>query len=463
MKASISFRKISIKLLIALVLVLPFVYSGINVFVPTQEVYAETLDEREKRLQQELAALEKELAALDASLVKQKQQTGSLQRDLSVLQTEIKQKRLEIEKKNKLIKNLAGEIAQKGKVIGDLNEELTREQASMGRILRNMNEVEEYSFTEFMASSKTVSEMFGDLDLFEHLQGLLQKSSQTIESLKEKTALEKQLLEKKKNDEADVKYALEQDRKKVEQKEGEKKTLVQVSKTQEKSYEQVIAERKAQAAKIRAALFELRGQSGISFGDAYEYAKIAGNKTGVRPAYILAILKQESNLGKNVGTCNRPGDKLTWRDIMPGPTSGSWRDDQTIYLAITSKLGIKPDGQPLSCPIIIGGKPSGWGGAMGPSQFIPATWKSYEARIAQTVGASVANPWNPSHAITATALYVKDLGAAGKTYTAEREAACKYYSGRGCSTPGVQNAFYGNAVMSHAEAIQAQIDVLESV
>ncbi len=463
MNAPVSFRKICTKFLLAFVLVLPFVYSGFDVLVPIQETHAETLDEREKRLQKELADLEKELAALDASLNKQKQQTGSLQRDVSVLQTEIQQKKLQIEKKNKLIKNLAGEIAQKGKVIGDLSEELTREQASMGRILRSMNEVEEYSFTEFMASSKTVSEMFGDLDLFEHLHGLLQNSAETIASLKEKTAEEKEALEEKKKSEADVKYALEQDRKKVEQKEAEKKTLVQVSKTQEKSYEQVIADRKAQAAKIRAALFELRGQSGISFGDAYEYAKIAGNKTGVRPAYILAILKQESNIGKNVGTCNRPGDKLPWKDIMHGPTSGSWRDDQTVYLAITSKLGIKPDGQPLSCPIIIGGKPSGWGGAMGPSQFIPTTWKSYENRIAQTVGATVANPWNPNHAITATALYVKDLGAAGKTYTAERNAACKYYSGRGCATPGVQNAFYGNAVMSHAEAIQAQIDVLESV
>jgi hypothetical protein len=63
----------------------------------------------------------------------------------------------------------------------------------------------------------------------------------------------------------------------------------------------------------------------------------------------------------------------------------------------------------------------------------------------------------------ANALYVADLGAAAGTFTAEREAACKYYSGRGCSAPGVANAFYGNSVMKIEKEIQANIDILEGV
>ena len=38
-------------------------------------------------------------------------------------------------------------------------------------------------------------------------------------------------------------------------------------------------------------------------GDALVYAQEAGKKTGVDPAFILAILQQESNLGANVGSC----------------------------------------------------------------------------------------------------------------------------------------------------------------
>ena len=75
---------------------------------------------------------------------------------------------------------------------------------------------------------------------------------------------------------------------------------------------------------------------------------------------------------------------------------------------------------------------------MGPSQFIPTTWAGYEDRIAKAVGVSMANPWDPEHAIMATAIYMQDLGAAGGGYTAERTAALKYYAGGNWNLP--QNA-----------------------
>ena len=187
-----------------------------------------------------------------------------------------------------------------------------------------------------------------------------------------------------------------------------------------------------------------------------KYADAASKATGVRTAFILGILKQETDLGKNVGTCNREGDpeEKSWRNIMPGPNSGSSRDDQTIFLQITSDLGIDPDTTPLSCPW-----GNGWGGAMGPSQFIPTTWAAYAPRIADAVGVGTANPWNPAHAFMATAIYMSDLGAAAQTYTAERTAALRYYAGGNWNLP--QNAFYGNSVMAHAEDFQTQLDFLD--
>jgi membrane-bound lytic murein transglycosylase B len=99
---------------------------------------------------------------------------------------------------------------------------------------------------------------------------------------------------------------------------------------------------------------------------------------------------------------------------------------------------------------------------MGPAQFIPSTWKMLAARIGAAVGKSTPDPWNPGDAIMANAIYVSDLGAKAQTFTAERDAACRYYSGRSCTAPGVSNAFYGNAVMEHAKAIQANIDIIEA-
>jgi hypothetical protein len=64
----------------------------------------------------------------------------------------------------------------------------------------------------------------------------------------------------------------------------------------------------------------------------------------------------------------------------------------------------------------------------------------------------------------ATAIYLGDLGAGAKTYTAEREAACKYYSGKACGMSSMDNTFYGNAVVQRANTIQTtMIDPLEDV
>lgn len=443
-------------------------------------VYASELSDAqsdEAALKKRLAELEAEIAKQQAALDGQKGQSASISGEINKLKGEINKTKLDIERKNTLIRQLSNQINEKTTYIQDLNQELGREKASLSQLLRKMHELESVSIFEIVLSKRSLSDYFIDRDNFNSIQSGLQESFQTIVTVQQQTNEQKKLLEEQKNKEADVKAALEEDKKKVEVKESTQKQLLAVSKATEQTYEQVIKERQAQAAQIRARLFELAGGvqgGGIPFGDAVTYANAASEATGVRTAFILGILKQESNLGKNVGTCNRVGDARTYRDIMPGPvhyanfvangnsctgakSPCSWRDDQSVFLSIVKELNINPEGQPLSCPI--GG--SGWGGAMGPSQFIPSTWMSVRAEVQRLTGASLANPWNPRHAVMATAVYLRDLGANKGGYTAEREAACRYYSGRGCSDPAVRNAFYGDGVLAHASALQQDIDFLK--
>lgn len=415
----------------------------------------------EQVLRDKLAELELEIIEQEKLLQSQKGQSGSIQNLIDKLKTEISQTRNNIEKKEILIRQLAGQIDQKKETITVLSEKISREKSSLAKLIRKINEIESFSLMEMILSSESISVFYKDIDTFLTINEALYNSTNNVKKARLKTDAEKLSLEEKRAQEADIKYALEQDRKTVESKKVEQDSYLNDSKNKEQTYEQLIVARKAQAAQIRARLFELAGNvkgGGISFEDALTYANEASKKTGVRPALILAILKQESDLGKNVGTCNRPGDTRTWREIMPGPTSGSWRDDQAAYLQIMSELGLPPDGQPLSCPLASGG----WGGAMGPTQFIPTTWLGIRVKLASLLGVTATNPWNPRHAVHATALYMSELGASAGGYTAEREAACKYYSGRGCSAPNVKNAFYGDAVIAKAAAIQKDIDFLES-
>jgi membrane-bound lytic murein transglycosylase B len=95
---------------------------------------------------------------------------------------------------------------------------------------------------------------------------------------------------------------------------------------------------------------------------------------------------------------------------------------------------------------------------MGPTQFIPSTWELFEARLKAALNVPATNPWNAEHAIMATGLYLADVGAGQATYTAERNAACRYYSGSACAG---HSTFYGDQVLAKATAFQNDIDFLK--
>jgi hypothetical protein len=59
----------------------------------------------------------------------------------------------------------------------------------------------------------------------------------------------------------------------------------------------------------------------------------------------------------------------------------------------------------------------------------------------------------------ASAVYLKRRGAVGSEAN-ERNAACRYYSGRACDGKKPANSFYGNNVMSIARSVQGDIDYL---
>jgi len=428
---------------------------------PSGVAFAEdSIDKAEKELRAQLQKLEEEARILEQSLNKQKANSASIERDVNILGGEVRQAELKIQQKNLEIQDLNSTIKLKNQTINELENKLTRARQDLIILIKETDKADQVTLPEIILNNGSLGDFFTSFDSYKIAQRKLENLFQDIRDIQAENETEKSRLEEVQDKERDAKAVIESQKQTIQVKKQEKDNLLSLSKKSEATYESIIAERKAQASSIRTALFQLRDSDGIAFGDALRYAEKASKATGVRAAFILAVLKQESDLGKNVGTCNRAGDPVSkkWTNIMPGPKDGyrSYRDDQTIFLRIVKGLGLNPDTTPLSCPW-----GSGWGGAMGPSQFIPTTWAGYEDRVADAVGVSLANPWDPEHAIMATAIYMKDLGAAGGGYTAERTAALKYYAGGNWNLP--QNAFYGNGVLNHATEMQKQIDFLEDV
>jgi len=185
--------------------------------------------------------------------------------------------------------------------------------------------------------------------------------------------------------------------------------------------------------------------------------------TGVDPALALAILTQESNLGANVGQCYLTND-ATGAGV--GKNSGkvfakvmSPTRDVPPFLELGLQLGFDPHKQVVSCPIASAG---GWGGAMGPAQFIPSTWVLYADRVARGNGESIANPWDPKDAMMAMSFLLADNGASAGTYTAKYNAAARYYAGWNGPQTGVGKSYATQVMNTVKNVIQPNIDFLSN-
>ncbi len=424
-------------------------------FGAQSRVFALTQEEQEAEWRIELAQLEDENAKDQAVLDGMKLNTKSLQQEAAALGVKIQQTKNFIKQKNIAIAQLGLDIAQKNRHILSLEEKITEGHDTLGQLLRKTNEIDKSSLAEVVLSKRNISDFFSDVDSFQSVQGALKDLFAQVRATKTLTEKEKVALDKQKNKEADTRAAAEVQQKQVQANETEKQYLIKVNKTKEKTYEQVIADRQAKVSEIKAKLFKLAGGSAaIPFETALAYAQEASSATGVSPAFLLAILTQESNLGSNVGKCyltdidtgagvNIDTGKV-WPNLMK-PT----RDVQP-FLDVTNRLGFTPLRTVVSCPIA---GTRGYGGAMGPAQFIASTWKLLEDRLRSALGHN-GNPWDPRDAFMASALYLDDLGAGVSTYSSEIRSACKYYGSGGSSCS------YGKSVMKLKNSIQSDIDYL---
>jgi membrane-bound lytic murein transglycosylase B len=447
-----NFLYIGISCLVAVLLVLQGSYFYTN-------AQSQLTPEQQKALQAELAQIEREIAEQQQILSGKQKEGVSISRDIAILDAKIKQAKLKIQAHNIAIQQLGKDITTKTKVIGTLSGQISEGKDSLSEIILETDRIDRFSLPEILLSNANFSDFFEDVGSYTSLQQSLKRFFGVVETAKAQTEEEKQNLDKKRSKEVDLRVSVEKEKKEIEKNEAEKKRLLSLNKQEQKNYQTVISDKQKKAAEIRNALFSLRDSSAIKFEIALQYANAASAKTGVRPALLLAILTQETNLGANIGSCYITGTDGNGVKIKSGvAVAGVMKATRDVqpFLEIMDKLGRDPYKTPVSCPLNIG-----YGGGMGPSQFIPSTWKLMEKQIAQATGKSVPDPFNPQDSFVASSVYLSNLGAANGGYTAERNAACRYYSGKSCTTQSY-NGFYGDSVMKIAANIQANIDILSS-
>lgn len=432
-------------------------------------VAAETDAERRARLESQLQQVERQILT-QRRLVEDKQmERQSLERDIEIIESEIQRAQLGIQARQLAIEQLTDQIGEKAEVLEILDERLVKQQHSLADLIRKSNEVDDFSLVEVLLSNQRFSDFFTDYERFQSIKSSLNESLSILHEIKRDTMEQKESLEDKQTTEAELKRIQELEKQQIHVKEREKEVILKVTKGEEEAYQQLLESQQKTAAQLRAQLFDLLGGGGaIPFPEAVRLAKNASVGTGVPASLILAILEQESNIGQNLGGCVF-SDHASGRPIMHPDR------DEPVFFAIANTLGFDPTTQTVSCPLRrADGSRIGWGGAMGPSQFIPSTWAIYggfvntgngweynqsQDAIRTLLGKSTpGNPYSNQDAFLATALLLRDNGANG-TYSSDRTAALRYYAGwGGASRP--ENQFYGDGVMQRKSRLEQEIKIL---
>ncbi|HWA64438.1 MAG TPA: hypothetical protein VG866_01085 [Candidatus Paceibacterota bacterium] len=398
---------------------------------------------------QQIEELQKQIDQYQSQIDVIHSQALTLQGQVNALNAQISQISLEIQSLNISISKTNLQIADTQSQITDAENRITKDRQALAQYLLLIYKNDQENLTSILLKHDTLSDFFNDLNSVETTQDDLKATIDNIKTVHADLEDKEDQLEDQLDDLRQQQNLEQLEKDSLDQAKAQKDKLLKDTKGQESKFQQLVTQSKTDITRLQSEITYLT-QNGVSVDDAIKYGNLAAISVGIRPAFLLAELEIESGLGKNVGKCNRPEDPPSkhWQAIMHP------RDHQP-FLTITSQLGLDPNNTAVSCPQFINGKQYGWGGAMGPAQFIPSTWIAYVDRVTAIVG-HPANPWNIEDAFTAAAIKLANGGANAKTAAAEIAASKAYYSGNSkCSTAACNS--YANSVQRTAAEIEKSL------
>jgi peptidoglycan hydrolase CwlO-like protein len=420
--------------------VIAFLLIAIPVFNALADTQAE-INERERQI----AELQRQIDEYQQQIESTRSTSKTLEGEISKLNAKIGQLTLEIKSLELSLKTTNSEIKVTETRISDASDKLVKHKNALAQYIQIAYETDRKSLTEVLMSDGSLSNFFNELNNIQITQNKLKETIQEIRGLKISLEAHQENLEDKLDELNRLKNLQQMEKKSLDQNKGEKNKLLKDTKGQESKYQELVKKTQKSIEALRSQITYL-AQNGVTAEEAVKFGQLAAIATGIRPAYLIAVLEVESGLGRNVGKCNRPEDPPAkhWENIMHSRDFGPFQ-------TVTSELGLDINNTAVSCPQYVNGKRYGWGGAMGPAQFIPSTWMSYRDEVSRILGRK-ANPWVIEDAFMAAAVKLARAGATAQTRTAEVAASKIYYSGKSnCSTAPCNS--YANAIQRKATEI----------
>ena len=350
-------------------------------------------------MEKELQELEKKITQYEEYITKTQQEKKTLQNQISILKKKINKLDLQIQQSNIMIKDIGLQIKDTEKSINKTSVKIEDSRIRLANILRTINEEDQKSLVKILLEGN-LSDFFNNLMALETLTVKTQELLENIKILKSNLEQQKQSLD----EEEDLGQMVKIQTIQKQENEKTKKDQEYYLKLTEAEYQKQLKEKQEtekKAVEIRARLFELIGvRKAPTYEKAVEIIKDISGITGIRPAFLLGILTQESRIGKYVSQCylqdpkTGMGVKYKTNRKWPRVMKPSWVPlflETIEILNKEKKINLDAFATPISCwiPACVnenyqvsykvsvdslgnitcpsGYVPFGWGGAMGPA------------------------------------------------------------------------------------------------
>ena len=396
----------------------------------------------------------------------------NLSNQIRSLASKISSLNYQISQGNIMIKDLSGQINNTQSSIDQTTLKIADIKGKLINLLQLRYEEDQRSTIEILLAEKKMSDFFDNLVALEVLNVETQELLKNIKDLKTDLEVQKVTMDSEKGELENLVIIQTMQKQDSAVQKTNQEDFLRLTEIEYQSYLQEQKSAEEIATKIGNLLFQLLEvpDGGIKFEDAVIIAKSISKQTGVRAAFSLAVLWQETRIGQLKGGCFlkdiatgdgiyiKSGNKAP-RTMKPTARAYEKRSNTEDFLSIikglndTGKLKTDAYHTPVSCAMIRDGSYFGWGGAMGPAQFIPSTWLSTAPEIEKNTGDAPANPWNVRDAFMANSIYLSRLGATAQTYEKEIYSAMRYF---GCTSWWCR-VNYGVPVMNAAECLDNYI------
>ena len=392
-------------------------------------------------LQSQLDQLNQQIDQYQGQITSYEKQGSTLSGQITSLNAQIAKTNLQIQAINLTLAQINQDMSQTQSEITVTQSDIDNKKAAIGNLIQSVYENDQVNLLQAFLQNPEISDFWSETQNISLLQDNLRVAVQQTVDLQGQLQNKEQDLAASKSDAASAAAYQQAQAAAIASTQQQKAQLLAATKGQQSKYQALLVQTQATAAQIRSRIFQLLGGGQLTFQQAYQYASLASQATGVDPALTLAVLDRESALGQNVGQCN-------YKSAM-SPSN------IPLFLALIQQLGLNPNTMLVSCANADGA----YGGAMGPAQFVPSTWNLYASAVNKITGNTPPSPWNDSDAFTATALYLKDAQTGcqsvySKQVDIERCTAAKYYAGSHWRS---YLWTYGEAVLDRAKGFASDI------